>query len=137
MTSKERCAVWSDSLERSLTNVFYDVASLQYVAATGIPEPQKEHAIIMGKFARDCQNCMHQLTSSLEDLLGAEVLALSFRVGMHSGPITGGVLRGQKARFQVWLKGRRLSWLSSLHFRSLINFTSCSSAALWRYNQYR
>jgi class 3 adenylate cyclase len=25
-----------------------------YVAVTGLPEPRKDHAIVMAKFARDC-----------------------------------------------------------------------------------
>ena len=73
-----------------------------YVAATGIPDPQPDHAIIMAKFALACQKCMQALTKSLTNTLGEEVLELAFRVGMHSGPITGGVLRGQKARFQLF-----------------------------------
>jgi hypothetical protein len=35
-------------------------------------------------------------------LQGPDTSALSFRVGLHSGPITGGVLRGDNARFQLF-----------------------------------
>lgn len=38
----------------------------------------------------------------LVEKLGADTATLTFRVGMHSGPITGGVLRGQKSRFQLF-----------------------------------
>ena len=31
-----------------------------------------------------------------------ETSDLSFRFGMHSGPVTAGVLRGQKSRFQLF-----------------------------------
>lgn len=74
-----------------------------YVAVTGVPEAQPDHAVIMCNFAKDCQVKMSQLISNvLEDKLGGDTANLSFRVGMHSGPITGGVLRGQKSRFQLF-----------------------------------
>lgn len=39
---------------------------------------------------------------ALEVELGPETSALGFRFGLHSGPVTGGVLRGQRARFQLF-----------------------------------
>jgi hypothetical protein len=33
---------------------------------------------------------------------GPDTAGLSFRVGLHSGPVTGGVLRGDNARFQLF-----------------------------------
>jgi class 3 adenylate cyclase len=30
------------------------------------------------------------------------LLDLSLRIGMHSGPVTAGVLRGERARFQLF-----------------------------------
>jgi hypothetical protein len=33
---------------------------------------------------------------------GPDTAALAFRVGLHSGPVTGGVLRGDNARFQLF-----------------------------------
>lgn len=41
-----------------------------YVAVTGLPEPRKDHAVIMGRFARDCMDRMKQLSSQLEVALG-------------------------------------------------------------------
>ena len=41
-----------------------------YVAVTGLPEPRKDHAVIMGRFARDCMDRMRQLSSQLEVTLG-------------------------------------------------------------------
>ena len=73
-----------------------------YVAVTGVPEAQDEHAVIMCKFARDCMLKMNVLTSSLTAQLGEETATLGFRVGIHSGPITGGILRGDKGRFQLF-----------------------------------
>ena len=40
--------------------------------------------------------------NALADQLGDEVSSLALRIGLHSGPITGGVLRGQKSRFQLF-----------------------------------
>ena len=64
-----------------------------FVAITGCPEPQADHAVIMVKFARDCMNKMHTLTRELADSLGQDTIDLGFRVGLHSGQVTGGVLR--------------------------------------------
>jgi len=69
------------------------------VAVTGIPSPQRDHAIIMTKFARDCMLAMRNvLVSDLAQRLGEDTLQLEMRVGLHSGPTTAGVLRGEKVR---------------------------------------
>ncbi|CAB9514586.1 Receptor-type guanylate cyclase gcy [Seminavis robusta] len=73
-----------------------------YVAATGLPQPQPDHAIIMCKFATDCMNKMKVMMSSLADTMGEDTADLAMRVGLHSGPVTAGVLRGQKSRFQLF-----------------------------------
>ena len=73
-----------------------------YVAATGLPEPQENHAIIMVRFARDCMVKLNELKHELVDKLGAETAELEMRVGLHSGPVTAGVLRGSKGRFQLF-----------------------------------
>jgi class 3 adenylate cyclase len=73
-----------------------------YVAATGIPEQRPDHAEVMVKFARTCLIRVNELTKSLESQLGPGTADLAMRIGMHSGPVTAGVLRGQKARFQLF-----------------------------------
>lgn len=40
-------------------------------------------------------------TKQLEAELGKETGNLTLRIGLHSGPVTAGVLRGDRARFQV------------------------------------
>jgi class 3 adenylate cyclase len=45
---------------------------------------------------------MKQVTKNLEESLGNDTSDLSFRVGMHSGSVTAGVLRGDKGRFQLF-----------------------------------
>ena len=73
-----------------------------YVAVTGLPEPRKDHAICMVKFARDCRKQMSELVRTLEVTLGPGTGDLEMRFGLHSGPVTAGVLRGQKSRFQLF-----------------------------------
>jgi class 3 adenylate cyclase len=83
-----------------------------YVAVTGLPKPQKHHAVIMARFAADCREKMNVLTRELEVTLGPDTGDLKLRLGLHSGPVTAGVLRGQKARFQLFGDtGKRESFL--------------------------
>jgi hypothetical protein len=42
------------------------------------------------------------LTKSLETLLGPDTGDLSMRMGLHSGPVIAGVLRGERSRFQLF-----------------------------------
>lgn len=56
----------------------------------------------MAKFARDCRQQFNDLCSLLENTLGPETGDLKLRIGLHSGPVTAGVLRGQKSRFQLF-----------------------------------
>jgi len=71
-----------------------------YMAVTGLPNPKKDHALMMARFARDCRDEMNALTKSLEKTLSTSDLTMRF--GMHSGQVTAGVLRGQKSRFQLF-----------------------------------
>jgi class 3 adenylate cyclase len=73
-----------------------------YVAVAGLPNPRKDHAVAMARFARECMHRMHQLTRKLEVVLGPDTADLSMRFGMHSGPVTAGVLRGERSRFQLF-----------------------------------
>lgn len=72
------------------------------VAATGVPEAQADHAERMCKFARISLMKINHLTKLLEKKLGPGTADLGARIGLHSGPVTAGVLRGQKARFQLF-----------------------------------
>ena len=56
----------------------------------------------MARYARDCLAQMHQLTKKLEVQLGPDTTDLNMRFGLHSGPVTAGVLRGERARFQLF-----------------------------------
>ena len=72
------------------------------MAATGLPNPQPDHAFRMTKFAVNCINKMATLLEGLEDSLGEDTTQLGMRVGLHSGGVTAGVLRGDKSRFQLF-----------------------------------
>jgi class 3 adenylate cyclase len=56
----------------------------------------------MVRFARECihqmQNVLHHLTVAL----GPGTTDLGIRIGINSGPVTAGVLRGDRARFQLF-----------------------------------
>ena len=56
----------------------------------------------MARFARDCLHKTNQLTKKLEVELGPDTSDLCMRIGVHSGPVTAGVLRGEKSRFQLF-----------------------------------
>jgi len=73
-----------------------------YVAACGLPNPRRDHALVMVKFAADCREQFCVLTRNLETKLGPDTGDLAMRFGLHSGPVTAGVLRGQKSRFQLF-----------------------------------
>ena len=66
------------------------------------PKRQFDHAVRMVKFANEG---FHRITRLLRDediqlALGTGDLAIRF--GLHSGPVTAGVLRGEKTRFQLF-----------------------------------
>ncbi|CAB9522348.1 cAMP-specific 3',5'-cyclic phosphodiesterase, isoform (Partial), partial [Seminavis robusta] len=48
------------------------------------------------------QNKMNDITRRLESKLGPDTSNLKMRFGLHSGPVTAGVLRGDRARFQLF-----------------------------------
>lgn len=73
-----------------------------YVAVCGVPEERKDHAITMVRFARDCLNAMYTTLNQLTIELGPDTNELGMRIGLNSGPVTAGVLRGDRARFQLF-----------------------------------
>jgi class 3 adenylate cyclase len=73
-----------------------------YVAVTGLPLPQPNHAVLMARFAADCLHSMIFIARDLESKLGPDTGDLCMRFGLHSGPVTAGVLRGERARFQLF-----------------------------------
>jgi class 3 adenylate cyclase len=91
-----------DSIAEKLKVFKVETIGDSYMAVTGVPEPDPDHAVTMAKFAYQCLVKMDGVTSDLETLLGSGTKNLHVRVGLHSGPVTAGVLRGQKSRFQLF-----------------------------------
>jgi len=56
----------------------------------------------MTRFSYDCLVKMNDITRKLESILGPDTTDLQLRIGLHSGPVTAGVLRGERARFQLF-----------------------------------
>lgn len=74
------------SIVSSLTDPFNFLAGDCYMAVTGVPKPQPDHAYRMAKFAVDCQAKTGVILHHLKDSLGKDTLNLSCRIGLHSGP---------------------------------------------------
>jgi hypothetical protein len=74
-----------------------------YVATTtGLLNPQPDHAVIM-KFANNCMNKLRELIHrDLIKQLGEDTGLLAMQFGFYSGPVTAGVLRGGRSRFQIF-----------------------------------
>ncbi|KAL7558130.1 hypothetical protein ACA910_013186 [Epithemia clementina (nom. ined.)] len=73
-----------------------------YVAAAGVPEPRQDHPVVMARFAAECLRDMRSRAQRLETSLGPDTGDLQIRIGLHSGEVTAGVLRGLKGRFQLF-----------------------------------
>ena len=58
--------------------------------------------MVMAKFSRKCLIKMNEVALQLADALGPGTTDLAMRFGLHSGPVTAGVLRGEKSRFQLF-----------------------------------
>ena len=67
----------------------------------GLPEPTAEHAVAMARFAWNTVSKMRVLVKDLETVLGPDAADLELRVGIHNGPVTADVQRGDRARFQA------------------------------------
>ena len=56
----------------------------------------------MCRFAKEAYWKMKEVVRKLEPELGPGTADLTMRMGIHSGPVTGGVLRGGRSRFQLF-----------------------------------
>ena len=57
----------------------------------------------MSLFAHECLREMKVLLGQeLNRSLGGDTSTLNIRIGLHSGPVTAGVIRGEKSRFQLF-----------------------------------
>ena len=62
-----------------------------YMAVGGLPEPMEDHALRVV-----------ELGSAMLDVLGSGAAAIGVRIGIHSGPVAGGVIGTQKFAYDVW-----------------------------------
>ena len=99
----------------------------KYLAVAGLPEETDDHALRVAKFARACVDSMSKLTRRLEVTLGYVTLLfpsfdhllcsyvlrsvcsfspdttdLELRIGIHTGQVTAGILKGERSRFQLF-----------------------------------
>jgi hypothetical protein len=63
-----------------------------YVACCGLPTPNKAHAVVLARFARDCLMTFNRLVKQLEIELGPDTADLAMRFGLHSGQTTAGTI---------------------------------------------
>jgi class 3 adenylate cyclase len=62
-----------------------------YMAVGGLPEPMEDHALRVV-----------ELGSAMLNVLGSGDAAIGVRIGIHSGPVAGGVIGTQKFAYDVW-----------------------------------
>mmetsp|Transcript_32070 Transcript_32070/g.47359 ORF Transcript_32070/g.47359 Transcript_32070/m.47359 type:complete len:1480 (+) Transcript_32070:183-4622(+) len=102
-----------------------------YVCVTGLPNATADHAVIMAQFSQVCMGIFSDLVKELELQLGPGTADLGLRVGLHSGPVTAGVLRGEKARFQLFGDTMNTaSRMESTSIRNMIQITSETAECL-------
>lgn len=70
-----------------------------YLAAGGLPEPCDDHALRVVKAAMDMQ---HWVEHHYEERSNAGLPAFRMRVGIHSGPLTAGVVGDKKFAYDIW-----------------------------------
>ena len=56
----------------------------------------------MARFAREAMVKFEEIVYRMEVFLGPDTGELRMRCGLHSGEVTAGVLRGERARFQLF-----------------------------------
>ena len=73
-----------------------------YLVTSGLPDIQDDHAEVMAKFSVECQKIFEVVTAEFLYTLVSETTYLKLRCGLHSGPVTAGVLRGIRSRFEIF-----------------------------------
>jgi class 3 adenylate cyclase len=74
----------------------------RYVAVSGFPDFQPDHAGRMAQFAQKCVTKFHRCVRQLDLTLGPDTSDLKVRIGIHSGQVLAGVIRGERSRIQLF-----------------------------------
>ncbi|HRC32233.1 MAG TPA: adenylate/guanylate cyclase domain-containing protein [Bacteroidia bacterium] len=70
-----------------------------YMAAGGIPTPNKTHAVDVVKAALDIQQFMHEHKAKRE---AASKLFFEIRIGIHTGTVVAGIVGVKKFAYDIW-----------------------------------
>jgi class 3 adenylate cyclase/Tfp pilus assembly protein PilF len=70
-----------------------------YMAAGGLPTPNKTHAMDVVKAALEIQDFMHRHRAERE---AAGKLFFEIRIGVHSGPVVAGIVGIKKFAYDIW-----------------------------------
>ena len=73
-----------------------------YLATSGLPDIRDDKAEVMAKFSVECHKIFGVVTTELSYTFGSETTYLNLRCGLHYGPVTAGVLRGLRSRFEIF-----------------------------------
>ena len=66
-----------------------------YMLATGVPKPFAEHVHVAARIALDMQELSQRMRMR-------EERSLSFRIGIHTGPVVAGVIGTRKFSYDLW-----------------------------------
>jgi class 3 adenylate cyclase len=97
-----------------------------YMAAGGVPEPLDDHA------ARVVDLGLAMISVAAQE--GDGIADLRLRIGVHSGPVIGGVIGHRKFTFDIW--GETVNIASRLESQGIPGLVQVSDAT-WRYVQDR
>ena len=72
------------------------------MATSGLPDIRDDHAEVMAKISVEFQKIFEVVTTEFLYTLGSETTESKLRCGLHSGPVTAGVLQGIQSRFEIF-----------------------------------
>lgn len=104
-------------------------AVYSYMAVTGVPDETDKHAEIMAEFALDMIRGFSKVVSQKMVEGKKDVADLKVRVGFHTGSVIGGVVRGDKGRFQLF--GDTVNTASRMESTGVPGQIQCSESS-WR-----
>jgi class 3 adenylate cyclase len=90
-----------------------------YMAAAGIPEPQRDHALRIAEFAL-------RMLEAVDVIAKVTGVKLQARIGVHTGPIVAGVIGTHKFAYDVW--GDTVNTASRMESHSLPGRIQISAA---------